>query len=211
MFKHAYPLALVLALAGSLMGQEAAKVEPPATAPAAAAPAAPAATFIKTDEKTAGSWKGVYGADGTIITADAEHAPKYAKVTVGPTDSYTWADSTDDVKGLQKSAADAKDRVAACWDHSAAFDIDIDLTDGAEHQVAVYCMDWDGFSRQETIEVQNAATGAKLDSQDVKDFAGGKYLVWKLQGHVKLHVTNTGPVNGVVSGFLFDPAPKPAK
>jgi hypothetical protein len=213
MFKHAYQLAIVLAFAGSLLGQE-----PAATAPATAPPAdagqpagkmvEPAATFIKADEKTSGNWKGVYGAEGAIIFADADNAPKYATVTPGTKTDYVWAESTDEGRAPQKSAADAKDRVAACWEDGTAFDIDINLTDGAEHQVAVYCLDWDRFTRTMTIEVQNADTGAKLDSQDVKDFADGKYLIWKLQGHVKLHITNTGPVNAVVSGILFDPVAK---
>lgn len=198
MVKHTYLLVIFLMFAGSLLAEEVGKVDP-------------AATFVKTDEKTSGNWKGVYGTDAAIIIADAENAPKYAKVTAPDKLDYTWADTSDDERALKKSAADSKDRLAACWYHETAFDIDINLTDGNEHQVAIYCVDWDSETREMTIEVQNAATGAKLDSQVVKAFHGGKYLVWKLKGHVKLHITNSGQPNAVVSGILFDAVAKPAK
>ena len=194
MLKHAFLLLVVLALAGLLVGQ-AAKVDP-------------AATFVKTDEKTAGNWKGTYGADGAIIIADAEKPPQYAKVTSGNKGAGAWVNPTDDVRALKKFAADAKDRIAGCW-AGETFDIDIDLTDGLEHQVAVYCLDWDTKTREMAINVENVATGDVLDRRLVADFHGGKYLVWKIKGHVNLRITNNGPLNAVVSGILFDPATQP--
>jgi hypothetical protein len=194
MCKHALLLAVALALAGALLGQ-AAKVDP-------------AATFLKTDEKTVGNWKGTYGAQGVLILADAEKAPPYAKVKFVNHGTCSWANPTDDVRALQKFAAGAKDRSAACWG-GETFDIDIDLTDGIEHQVAIYCLDWDTKTREMAINVESVATGDVLDRRVVTDFHGGKYLVWKLKGHVNLHITNNGQPNAVVSGILFDAATQP--
>jgi len=170
----------------------------------------PAAKFVKTDEKTAGNWKETYGAEGAIIVADSTKAPKYGTVTPADKEDYTWADSTDEERALKKSAADAKDRLAACWYSATAFTIDINLTDDAEHQVAIYSLDWDTETREMTVEVQNGETGAKLDAQNVKDVHNGKYLVWNVKGHVKLLVTKVGDPNAVVSAVFFD-APAKAK
>ena len=163
----------------------------------------PAAKFVKIDVKTVGNWKGTYGTEGAVIVADSASAPKYGTVTPAGKADYTFADPKDDARALKKSAADAKNRVAAFW-YGGAFDIDINLTDGAGHQVAIYCLDWDAEARAMTVEVQKADTGAKLDIQTVKDFVGGKYLVWNLKGHVKLHFKRTGGSNAAVSGVFFD-------
>ena len=118
---------------------------------------------------------------------------------------YTWADTSDDARALKKSAADAKDGLAACWYSENVWSIDINFTDEIEHQVAIYCLDWDTETRVMTVEVQNADGGAKLDSQTIKEFNKGQYLVWNLKGHVKLQITNGGAPNTVVSGIFFDP------
>ena len=34
-------------------------------------------------------------------------------------------------------------------------------------------------------------------------FSGGAYLLWALGGHVHFRITNTGPVNAVLSGLFF--------
>jgi len=59
-----------------------------------------------------------------------------------------------------------------------------------------------------TVEVQNADTGTKLDSHEMKEYHDGKYMVWNLKGHVKLHFTNTAGVNAAVSGVFFDSVAK---
>jgi hypothetical protein len=117
----------------------------------------------------------------------------------------TWANSTDDERALQKSAANAKDRVAACWYSGTTFDIDINLTDDEEHQVAIYCVDWAYDTMEMAVDVENAATSDVLSHQVVKNLHKGKYLVWKLKGHINLHITNNGPYGAPVSGILFDP------
>ena len=195
-------LAAIFMATGALWAEEEKKAEP------AAKKVEPAAKFVKTDEKTVGNWKGTYGAEGAIIVADSTNAPKYGTVTPADKEDFTWADSTDEERALKKAAADAKDRLAACWYSGTAFDIDINLTDDAEHQVAIYCLDWDTETREMTVEVQHADTGAKLDTQTVKDCHGGKYLVWNVKGHVKLHITKVGDPNAVVSGVFFDAAAK---
>jgi hypothetical protein len=162
------------------------------------------AAFIRSDTTTQGNWHGVYGSQGYGIVADTFSYPSYAQVTVSGASTWVWASSTSDVRALQK--ASGLDRIASCWytDPSPTFSIDINLTDGVSHQVAIYGVDWDGWGRLQTIDVLDAATGAVLDSRTMSAFSQGQYLAWSVRGHVVLRLTNARYPNGVISGLFFD-------
>ncbi|MCU1337781.1 MAG: hypothetical protein JWO19_3362 [Bryobacterales bacterium] len=163
------------------------------------------AVFVKTDTVTQGTWKGVYGVHGYNVIEDTLSYPSYVTVTPVGKSSYIWTNSTSDVRGLQKPASPA-DRIAATWFTSGSFTIDLNFNDGAPHQLAVSCLDWDAGGRIQTVSILDGVTNAVLDSQNVDSFQNGKYLVWNLTGHVLLRVTNTGPINATISGLFFDPA-----
>jgi hypothetical protein len=159
------------------------------------------ATFLKTDVTAQGTWKGVYGADGEAIANDATSYPSYAQVTLAGQGLATWAASTTDVRGLQKGAA--SDRIASTWWAGASFSIDVNLSDGNTHQIALYCLDWDGGNvRRERIDVLDAASSAVLDSRTVSSFSAGEYVVWNISGHVTFRMTALAG-NTVVSGVFF--------
>jgi hypothetical protein len=80
--------------------------------------------------------------------------------------------------------------------------VDLSVTDGNTHQVALYCLDWDRLGRSETVAITDA-NGNVLSSQSVTNFGGGVYLVWNVSGHVKIQVTLTGGVNAVATGLFF--------
>ncbi|MBZ5723441.1 MAG: SBBP repeat-containing protein [Acidobacteriia bacterium] len=160
------------------------------------------AAFVKTDSATQGSWKGVYGSDGLAILNDTINYPGYAQVALGGPGTYLWSGSTADVRALQKSAA--SDRIAPVWFSGSSFTIDVNLTDGKTHQVALYCLDWEAGGRAQTIDVLDAASGTLLDTRAVSGFVGGRYLVWNLGGHTVLRVTRTAGLNAVVSGVFFN-------
>jgi hypothetical protein len=162
------------------------------------------ATFVSIDSATSGNWKGVYGADGYNVIGDASSYPAYAQVTPSGHSSYTWLNPTSDRRGLQKSAGGSTERIAATWFTNTDLEIDVNLTDGQTHRLALYCLDWDYGLRTQTVEVRDASTSALLDTRSVSTFAGGKYVVWNLSGHVKLKVTRTGGYNAVVSGLFFN-------
>ena len=163
------------------------------------------AVFVNTDTVTQGTWQGTYGADGYNVIDDTVSYPGYVTVTPAAQSNYTWANSTSDVRGLQKALT--ADRIAATWYSFGTFTIDLNFSDSAQHQLAVYCVDWDsGGGRTQTVNILDGATNAVLDTQNLTNFQNGKYLVWKLRGHVILRVTNTGPINATISGLFFDPA-----
>jgi Malectin domain/Chondroitinase B len=159
------------------------------------------ATFIKTDTTTAGSWKGVYGADGFNVVNDTVNYPSYVAVTSSAL-AHTWIASTTDPRALQK--ASSSDRIAATWYSWGPLTIDLRFTDNAIHQVALYLLNWDNLSGLvERVDILDA-NSALLDTQTVSNFAGGQYLVWNLSGHVTIRVVNRNASSFVfVSGLFF--------
>ncbi len=183
---------------------------PAATAPAPTAPAPVSpravASFVKMDSTTQGNWKGVYGADGYTIINDGARYPAYAQITPLNSLSWTWAASTSEARGLQK--ASATDRIAATWyEENRSFDIDVNFTDNQTHQMALYALDYDSKSRAQSIVLTDAATGAVLDTQSMTSFTQGQYLVWNINGHVKIKAVRASSSNAVVGGLFFQTVP----
>lgn len=182
-------------LSGIFFGGSGAVVPPPPGASASAA-------FVRNDAATKGSWTSAYGRQGFGIAGVATSYPAYARVSISGASSCTWAATTTDVRALQRPGA--ADRLATCWYAATRFVVDVNLTDGAAHKLAVYSVDWDSRGRSQRVEVLDAATGTVLDTRSISGFQGGQYLVWRLSGHVQLRFVNTGPNNAVVSGIFFD-------
>jgi hypothetical protein len=176
-----------------------------AVAVSVAVPAVPSTTavFQALDTTTQGNWQGVYGADGYAIANDASHLPSYVQLTTSGANAYTWSASTSDTRALQQTGIS---RLASCWYAANTFSVDVNLTDGQTHKVALYALDWDGIARIEQVEVVDAVTNVVLDSRVVSNFGSGQYLVWNVHGHVSLRVTKTTSVNSVVSGVFFGEA-----
>lgn len=161
-----------------------------------------AASYVRTDTTTQGTWVGTYGADGYALFNGATSYPSYAQVTASGQQSWTWANSTADLRALQAGPG-SPTRMASCLYSGNTFSLDVNLTDGRSHQVALYMLDWDSTSRVQTVQVTNGTTGSLLDTRSVSNFNGGQYLVWNLTGHVKITFTCTGGVNAVGSGLFF--------
>ena len=169
------------------------------------------ARFVKIDETTSGNWKGVYGAEGAVIVGDPAATAKCAVVTPSRNGGTgVWAGATTDARAVQKSG-EAKDRIAAKWSGGwePYVQIDVEFTDEKEHQVALYCLDWDKQlgGRAMTVEAWDPWRNVVLvDKQAVKEFTSGKYLVLNLKGHVELRLQINGKFDsGVASGVFFDP------
>jgi hypothetical protein len=158
------------------------------------------AAFIGTDTTTQGSWRGVYGADGYHVINDTVSYPAYATVTPSGQAAWTWASSTSDGRALQKAAG--TDRIAATW-YGGTFSLDVNLVDGAAHELGLYVVDWDGGGRIERLEIRDAVSNALLDSRTVAGFQGGQYWRWNVSGHVKVQVVSVAGVNAVVNGIYF--------
>jgi parallel beta-helix repeat protein len=163
------------------------------------------ATFVKFDTTTKGSWSGVYGADGYVVSQDSNtKIPTYAQVSSAGLSNYIWNSSTSDVRAL-KRPENLSTRIAATWYSGSSLSISTNLTDGNPHQIALYLLDWDSSARAETVTVTNATSGAILDTRVLSagTFTNGKYAVWTVTGNVKFQVTRNSGANAVVSGIFF--------
>lgn len=165
-----------------------------------AAPSA-SAVFSRTDSITQGTWRSTYGADGTTLAAETSMLPAYAQVAVTAQDAWTWSSSTSSVRALQRPVG--SQRFAAAWYDSQALTIDLHLTDGAPHQVALYAVDFDDAGRSERVDVIDAGTNTVLDTRLLTQFGGGQYAVWTISGHVIFRVTRTAGANAVISGLFI--------
>src|SRR5436305_1650368 len=121
--------------------------------------------------------------------------------------SVTFGPGSSDVRALQTGPGAVTRAVGAQYS-GGSFSLDLNLTDGQAHQVALYMIDWDTFfTRAQTVAVTDAVTGALLNAQPVTDFTNGRWLVLNLKGHVKVTFTNNNPAdNAVLSAVMFDPA-----
>jgi len=160
---------------------------------------------VNTDSTTKGNWMGVYGSGGYSLVADATNLPTEV-VTPGGASTWTWASSTSDTRALQRTTSG---RVAATW-YASQFTLDVNLTDGLTHQVALYSVDWDSTLRSQQVDVLDAVTQAVLDTRTLSNFNGGVYLVWNIKGHVTFRITQLSGANAVVSAIFFGPGSVPA-
>ena len=112
--------------------------------------------------------------------------------------NYTWGTTFPGLVPLEDSAGNGT--IAACWYASTSFAINLSLSDGQTHQVALDVTN-DGTS--ERFDVMDSVTGAVLNSEVVAS-SSGSYLVWNLKGNVTIQVINVGPgANAVVNGIFF--------
>jgi hypothetical protein len=159
--------------------------------------------FAKSDDDTKGNWRGVYGSEGLVIATEKAILPPYADIRL-PRDASVWNKSAaSEVRALQEPA-DPVNRVASAWYSFSDFEIDVDLTDGRTHQLALYLLDWDSTSRQEIVRLTDAKTLQVLDERGVADFTLGRYLVWNIKGHVTFKVLPVAGANSVVSAIFLD-------
>jgi hypothetical protein len=178
----------------------------PAAAAPTPVPTTAVATFVKQDTTTAGSWKGVYGAEGVVMANDQSTLPAFATGTIPAAGSaWTWLASTSDPRALQKAAA--ADRIASCWYSGSELDLRLNLTDGQTHRVAIYCVDFDSGGRQQTVELYDVASGTVLQTRSISSFTGGVWLVFDVKGNIGIRARNSAGNNAVISGLFFGSAP----
>lgn len=164
------------------------------------------ASFVGIDTDTIGNWQGRYGSTAYTVMGSSQSYPSSITVTPSGNSLYVWESNPKDDRAPYIDSSSA-DRIAATWYAASSYTIDIDITDGSSHQVALYMLDWDSYGpRSANVQVLDGDTSAVLDSQDLDEYAGGKYLIWTVSGHVVLNITNNAKVasNVTASGIFFD-------
>ena len=130
-------------------------------------------SFLGADTKTEGNWIGAYGKDGNAVALETASLPSYASVSESSnTLTYMWSVNTLNVPALQLVLPDSAPRKASCFYNSGAFSLAINLTDGQQHQVALYLVDFDHQSRAETVTLSDI-NGNVLDTRIVSNYSRG--------------------------------------
>ena len=169
------------------------------------------ATFTGTDTTTEGAWPGVHGSHGYAIAGVGQSFSIPVTTTVQSISSWTWAASTTDPRALQLPGGGGA--IAATWYTTPAFSFSLSLTDGLQHQVSLYLLDWDNKGRAESIQITDANSGAVLDTRSIPgantsttstNFVNGTYLKWNITGSVNITITSSSGPNAVLSAVFFD-------
>jgi hypothetical protein len=160
------------------------------------------AAFVRLDATTQGNWIGAYGHDGYNVIDGAVNYPSYAQVTPSGQTDYVWRSNTGNPRALQVPGGW---RVAATWYSRTSYTVDVNLTDGQTHGLALYLLDWDKGGLSERIDVKDAQSGAALGSWTVSSFANGRYLVLNVSGHLTVQITDVSGADCDLSGLFFDP------
>jgi len=165
----------------------------------------PPAVYVgDSDETTQGGWRSAYGSDGALLFDHLDNLPAYAEVNARAGVLFTWAAAVFDSRALESSVPGVG--VASTLYHDNEIVLDVALTDGRLHRLALYFLDYDGNNqRKQLVEVVDAASGMVMDRQVVERFSEGRYLCWDLRGQVVIRISRQGFGNAVVSGLFLDP------
>jgi hypothetical protein len=150
---------------------------------------------------TQGNWLGVYGREGALLPAGANTISTPVQISVTAA-TRVWASATTDPRAVFTGVGNL--RTAGTW-QGYSFTADVNLTDGQQHEIALYAFDWSRSGRSEKIQAVDPATGKVLDTRLLSDFGGGDYLVYKVAGHVQFRVTALSGSAAYLGGLFFDP------
>lgn len=193
----------------SYSGTTPAYTEPPIIYPA---------EFVKEDLTTSGNWGGVYGKDGYIlcnytgVNADIKQLPSYvSQVNYGSNYNCQWTSNTNDSRAPAPDSWNGFPRKVGCLYSGCpaacrqTFTVDITVNDTRDYQVALYFVDWDNAGRRLAVEMFDTNTNNLIAPvKAVKNFYGGKYLVYKYHKSVRFRICQTREPNAVLSGIFFD-------
>jgi len=165
--------------------------------------------FLGFDDSTKGAWKHRYGSDGYVVIGASQSLPSYVQMNYINGAEHVWVPKTTDVQALQEPTGDT--RVAAQRAAGLHEIIDLNMADGNSHDVALYIVDWDRVGRWAAVDVIDPGSRKVLDSRNVTSFGNGRYLKYRISGHVQFRITNvwtkryTASPDAGFSGIFFDP------
>lgn len=145
-------------------------------------------TFAGKDEQTKGMWTEKYGSVGYVIPGAGVKMPTDAEVFFINGDTHIWQNETRDIQAV--TLPDKDIRIAAARSHPLHEIIDFDFTDGKEHDVAIYFLDWDRKGRWTVVDIIDPDTRKVLHSYNLTDYAQGIYLNYQMKGHLQCRITN---------------------
>ena len=180
-------------------GASAYSSEVSATTPATPEPQA-TVQFLTQDSVTSGDWKDEYGVEGYILPAATSAPPEFLVLGSAPAASHIWEPNTTDPRAFFLSGT-SNQRIASAW-YGSPIDFRLTVNSDAPRQLAFYFLDWDNQGRRQTVTIRDAATGTQLDSRELRDFSAGKYLVYDIEGEVRITIIATAGSNALLNGIF---------
>jgi hypothetical protein len=176
---------------------------------------------VKEDATTQGNWGGKYGRDGFVLCnydavdgkpVDRRQLPNYVSaVTYSLNANVCWQTGTTDPRAPAPDATNSFPRnVGSLYtqDPQGGFQtmtVDIDLTNSKPCQIALHFVDWDKKDRRLAVEMFDRQTLERLAPvQMVRDFTGGKYLIYPCNGSVRFRIDQVRGDNATLSGIFFN-------
>jgi hypothetical protein len=176
---------------------------------------------VKEDTTTHGNWGGKYGHDGFVLCnydevngqpVDRRRLPGYVSaVDYSLNANVRWQAGTTDARAPAPDAANDFPRNVGCLytqDPQGGFQtmtVDIQLTNARPCQIALYFVDWDKKGRRLAVEAFDRKTLERIAPvQMVRDFTGGKYLIYRCTKSVRFRIDQVRGDNATLSGIFFD-------
>lgn len=170
----------------------------------------PAALFLGEDRITRGDWHGRYGGDGHVLINydgggnDRSRLPSYidSYAYSSGTRFYVWSAATDYRMALKSLSGD---HVAATAYADISFSFTLEAKEAKPHTLALYFLGWDLLDKEQTIVIYDAASDEILDRRTIRKFHDGIYLVYEVQGSVRVEITSNTEWDAVLSGIFWSP------
>ncbi len=122
-----------------------------------------------------------------------------------------WETGTNDPRAPSPDAGNGFPRNSGCihtQDPQACLQtmtVDITLAQPKACQIALYFVDWDRKNRRVAVEMFDRETLQRIAPvQMVRDFSGGKYLVYRYNQSVRFRINQVRGDNATLSGIFFD-------
>ena len=160
------------------------------------------AQFVQNDSTTSGSWKGVYGSQGSYAPYALFNAPGYMQFSAYNNFPAIWANPSTDPRALLSNSGTS--RFATRWQNADSMFFYLQFTDTGTHKVSFYFLDFDNAAREQKLEIFDHVSGALLASTTINNFQSGLYCTWNLKGKIRVKITRLAGPTAVMSGIFFD-------
>lgn len=168
--------------------------------PAPSGPPGPQARFIKSESVTRGSWNGVYGSKGYIVSEPNNSG------TASMPSFLSWAvvgSSNADQSGFYNSTADEPDlpgspgtKFTTVWFSATDFVIALTCSPTKSYLMSTYMADTDAFTRVQTVTIADPSDVTIDGPRTVSNFKVGQWWQWDIVGSVRIHYAFVSGTDG---------------
>lgn len=179
--------------------------------------------YLGRNTHTQGHWQELYRSSEAfplwkdVTTGASPPLPAGLSITSGASSAsgyHTWRYSSGSKSATALTVSGGTAWVEGCYFSSSS--VLLNLVQGASQtrRLGLYFLDWDGQAAsagrrsQRVVVKESGASGKTLSTHELKDFQGGVYLTWDIQGPAEIVMTKLTGNNAVVGGVFSQNSPK---